>query len=137
MKYPGIALIILYFSLSSCKKLVEEQQRDVLLEIMTQGQWSVESFIEGADSTTAQFTGYKFQFLSEGLVYGIHDGDSIPGVWHGDLENYSIQSEFPGAGDPLKKLNGTWKIKDSGIDFVAAEMTDQQGTMILHLRKNL
>lgn len=128
----GTILSVLLFS--SCEKLVEDTKKDLLLDIMTTGQWHVESYMEGANSITEQFDGYQFKFKDDGSVLGTKDLAVTQGTWAGDLTNYSIISNFPTAGDPLKKLNGTWKIKDSDLDYVAAEMKTTQ-FIILHLRK--
>lgn len=121
---------------SSCRKLIEDKQKDLFLSVMTGGQWHVEKYMEGTVTETDIFTGYNFQFREDGTVLGISDSATTPGSWAGDISNYSIKSNFPDAGDPLKKLNGTWKITDSQMDYVRAEMTTVQGKMILQLRKN-
>jgi hypothetical protein len=120
----------------SCKKLVENTQRNALMDVITNGQWHVETFMNGTDSITSEFSGYNFKFNEDGTVVGLKDSINITGSWQGDIANYSIISSFPETAQPLTKLNGTWKIKDSELDYVAAEMTTLQGTMILHLRKN-
>jgi len=136
MKIRFLACLLLATTLlGSCKKLVEETQRSLLMDIITNGQWTVESYLEGTNSVTGQFEGYVFKFNEDGSVIGTIDSVGTAGTWAADPSNYSIMSSFPGSGDPLKKLNGTWKIKDSALDYVAAEMTTVNGKMILHLRK--
>jgi hypothetical protein len=129
-------IVFILFSFSSCKKLIEDKQKDALLELITSGQWHVESFTEGTSSITTEFQGYNFQFTEDGSVYGNLGTQIIPGTWSGDISNYSISSNFPDAPDPVKKLNGTWRITDSAVDFVVAEMQNVQGITVLHLRKN-
>lgn len=137
MKNRGFYLFMLtVLVFASCEKLVEDKQRDALEQLITNGQWHVESYLEGTNQVTQEFEGFNFQFTVEGTVYGHKDSSVVAGSWSGDIENYSITSNFPNAENPLKRLNGTWKIKDSSLDYVAAEMITQQGTMILHLRKN-
>jgi hypothetical protein len=131
-----IISMFLFTLLGSCKKIIEDKQRTELVSIITSGQWHIESFTEGTNITTAQFQGYNFQFTENGAVYGSKDTLVVTGNWTGDLTNYSISSNFPDADEPLKKLNGTWKIKDSSNSYVAAEMKTSQGIVILHLRKN-
>lgn len=123
------------FSLSSCKKLVEDQKRDALIKAIITGQWRVESYTEGTTAVTAQFEGYQFQFNENGSVAGITGSQTTMGTWAGDIQNYSIMSDFPGAVDPIRKLNGTWKITDSEWNSVVAEMNTPNQKMILRLRK--
>jgi hypothetical protein len=135
--YFKFFLLILCVSLeSSCKKLVEDKKRDLLVEAMTKGSWHVETFQEGPAPITNEFTGYNFQFHSNGAVEGITDSLVSEGTWTSDVQNYSITSNFPLATGPLKKLNGTWKITDTKADYVAAEMNNAQVKNLLHLRKN-
>lgn len=139
MKKPlRICLILTLLALTggSCKKLVEDQKRDQLVQAMTAGTWHVETYQEGSATITDQFSGYDFQFYENGTVSSMKDSAQQEGKWIGDVQNLSITSTFPGAEDPLRKLNGTWKITKTGDDYVAAEMNTDQGKNILHLRKN-
>ncbi len=139
MKKPvHIFLILVTFAIAgaSCKKLVEDKRRDLLVQAMTAGLWHVETYQEGSTTITDEFAGYNFQFFENGTVTGVKDSKVQDGTWVGDLQNLSITSDFPSAGNPLNKLNGTWKIIDSAPDYVAAEMSTPNGKAILHLRKN-
>ena len=136
-KILAFLLSITVFFSGSCKKLVEDQKRDLLLQAMTDGQWHIETFQEGSASITEQFDGYMFQFRANGTVAGIrNDVPEVDGTWVSDIQNLSIISNFPSATDPLKKLNATWRITDTKADYVAAETSGSEGKNILHLRKN-
>jgi hypothetical protein len=126
--------LILFSTFISCKKLVEETQKNAFLSAMTDGQWRVDTYMEGTISITDQFNGYQFQFKDDGTVIGTQNSQDIEGTWIGDISNYAINSNFPEI-DPLKKLNGTWKITSAQTDFVNAEMTTQEGKKILRLKK--
>ena len=140
MKKPvHIFLLLISFivAFSSCKKLVEDKKRDLLVQAMTDGEWHIETFQEGSVVITDQFTGFNFKFHEDGTVTSSRDSVLQEGTWSSDLQNYSIMSDFPGAAYPLNKLNGTWKITDTQSDYVVAEMSNDQVKNILHLRKNL
>lgn len=122
--------------LGSCKKLVEDRKRDLLVQAMANGQWHIETFQEGSATITDQFAGYNFEFHDNGTISAIKATIYTAGTWSSDLQNYSITSDFPSAPDPLKKLNGTWRITDSQTGFVVAELSVSQNKTILHLRKN-
>lgn len=135
-KHPLIILLTACISLCSCKKMIEEKQKNAFLEIMTSGYWHVESYNEGTINITEMFSGYNFKFEEDGTVTGINGNTTAAGTWIGDIENYTISSNFPAADDPLKRLNGMWKITNTHIDFVRAEMTTDRGKMLLQLRKS-
>ncbi len=117
----------------ACEKMVEGRRQDIAVLLITSGQWQVENYLEGSAPITHLFEGYRFQFREDGTLSGYKDSLEVRGTWKGDLTNYSITSVFPTAGDPLKKLNGTWKIKDSGMDFVKAELQTAGATNFLQL----
>ena len=102
---------------------------------MTNGHWRVESYSEGTINITELFNGYDFKFETDGTVTGANGRVTSKGTWAGDIENYTISSNFPGAEDPLKKLNGMWKITNTKLDFVNAEMNTNSGKMVLQLKK--
>ncbi len=93
------------------------------MNIITNGVWYVQSFTENGTDSTASFTGYVFQFKQDGTVTGTFDTTSTSGTWVPDVNNYTITSNFPSAGDPLMKLNGVWKITNTAINYVVANAT--------------
>jgi hypothetical protein len=126
--------IALLFSMS-CKKAIEKKAQDMVMDAMTNGEWIVEQYMEGSNNISSQFLNYYFKFNSNGTVTGTINSTSTEGTWTGNATDYTITSDFPSAGDPLKKLNGVWKIKDSYWDYVKAEMPTSGGTNVLTLRK--
>ena len=128
-------LLICVCSLS-CKKAIENKQREILIDAITNVQWQVHQYIENTVDITNQFYGYSFQFEENGAVHALYIGSVFAdGIWTGDVNNYTITAQFPTATDPLKKLNGTWKLTDSYWDYVEAEMNTAGGKNILHLIK--
>lgn len=131
---PVLTFIILTSSLS-CKKLVENKQRNAIIEAMTTGVWLVEQYFEDSVNITSEFQNYEFQFYENGTVKGTLGTEVANGTWVADTEVYSITSEFPAATNPVARLNYTWLIKDTEWDYVNAETTTPTGKNILHLRK--
>lgn len=131
-----ITFIFFCFSLLSCKKAIENKQRDMLIDAITNGEWKVHQYVEASIDITNQFYGYTFKFEEQGTVQARYVGSPIAdGTWVGDVNNYTINSNFPSATDPITKLNGLWKLTDSYWDYVEAEMVTPAGKNILHLIK--
>lgn len=130
-----VVVAITLATLMSCKKIIEEKQKDLFIAAMTDGEWYVESYIEGTIAVTDQFTGYSFKFNDDGTVTGINGRDKVYGTWVGDIANYSINSNFPSAENPISKLNGSWKITNTKTGFVHAEMAIGSDKNILQLKK--
>ena len=128
-----LAVVVLLFA--SCKKAIEDQQRKAVMSFITNGNWVVTSYLVDTAAITSQFDGYTFKFEESGKVTGNNGLTTEIGTWVGEVSDYSITSEFPSSGDPLKKLNGHWVIKDSGLTFVKADLKTDSATMHLHLTK--
>ncbi len=134
---PFLALLLAVFTISSCKKAIEKQAQNAIIQAMTSGHWYVEQYKDNTTDVTGDFFGYEFQFYENGSVDGLQ-GTVVKssGTWSADISNYTITSAFPpAAGDTLKRLNYTWKITDSYTDYVVASTTTATGQNILHLRK--
>jgi len=139
--WPGrrwhlIALSSLLLLNFSCKKAIEEKQRNIIIDAMTNGRWYVQQYKTNTVDITGDFFGYEFQFYEDGRVDGIKNSSSTPGSWSTDISNYTITASFgTTANDTLQRLNYTWKITDSYLDYVEAKTTTATGENILHLRK--
>jgi hypothetical protein len=128
-----MAITIISFS---CKKAIEQKQKDIIVQAMTTGHWYVEQYLDTTTDVTGDFFGYEFQFYENGTVDGIINTSTKKGTWSSDITKYTITAAFPpSAGDTLKRLNYTWKITDSYLDYVKAKTTTVNGDNILHLRK--
>ena len=126
--------LALFISMS-CKKAIEKKAQDMIMDAITNGEWIVEQYFEGGNNMSGQFLNYTFRFYENGTLTGTMSNTVTNGTWAPNTTEYTITSEFPTAADPLKKLNGLWKIKDSYWDFVKAERATSNGTDILMLRK--
>lgn len=119
----------------SCKKAIEKKAANMIMEAITNGEWIVEQYFEGSNNLSNQFQNYYFKFNTNGTLTGSTDSSVTNGTWTPNVSDYTITSDFPTAVDPLIKLNGVWKLKDSDWDYVKAEMATSGGTKVLILRK--
>ena len=121
--YP-LAILASLMLFCSCKKFIEQQQKNAVLSIMTNGYWYVSGYKQNDSDLTASFSGYLFKFDENNTVTGKKGNVSAAGQWTANVANRTIFANFPGAGDPLVLLNATWTIKDSYTDSVSARMND-------------
>lgn len=120
---------------ASCQKLIDKKKEQIVLDIMTSGEWYVEQYFENTTDITGDFLNYQFRFKGDRTVTGARGAELYDGTWTENVSTVSITAQFPTAPDPVKKLNGTWKIKDSAPDFVKAELATPAGKNMLRLRK--
>ncbi|MES1219596.1 MAG: hypothetical protein ABUT20_29115 [Bacteroidota bacterium] len=120
----------------SCKKAIEQQQENIIIDAVTSGRWYVQLYTQNASDITGSFANYEFQFYKNGTVDGITSIITKTGTWTTDISNYTITANFPAnSSDTLKLLNYTWKITDSYLNYVEAKTTTGNGDNILHLRQ--
>jgi hypothetical protein len=118
---PFILILIFFFS---CKKFIQQQEENAVIKIMTNGVWYVQTYNQNDTSIAALFAGYTFQFEADGTVLAIKDSATVAtGTWVGNVDNETINSNFPGAAIPLDQLNSLWKITDSSPTSVVANTT--------------
>jgi hypothetical protein len=140
MKRPPLYIPLFLFLLiisCSCKKYIEQQEQNAIVDLVTKGQWRVTGYIDHqTDTLTNDFAGYLFQFNKDGTVYGVKFGQQTNGTWSANVSDKSITSNFPSATYPISLLNHTWKITDSYTDSVAAKTPVDTSFNILNLHKN-
>ncbi len=130
-------LLLLLFAPISCKKYIQQQEQNALVKLVTNGTWRVTGYIDHMTTNlTDSFSGYHFQFISNGIVYGELNGQKTYGSWSADVAGKTIMSYFPGSAFPVNLLNHTWKITDSYADSVAAKTPVDSSFNILNLHKN-
>lgn len=140
MKQSTLYFILFLFFITitnSCKKFVEQQEKNAIVDLVTKGQWRVTGYIDHqTDTLTKDFAGYLFQFNENGTVYGVLFGQQTNGTWSVNVSAKSITSNFPTATYPITLLNHTWTITDSYTDSVAARTPADSSFNILNLHKN-
>jgi hypothetical protein len=119
----------------SCKKLVEKKKEDLVMQAITDGRWFVKEYKAASLYVTAEFDGYEFQFYSDGKVDGFLNTAVTNGTWTGDVNQMTITSNFGSAGQPLSRLDGTWKITDNSYTDVLAYNVNGVDTNFLELQK--
>ena len=136
---PIIVLLLLLFAIPfSCKKYIEQQEQNAIVNLVTTGTWRITGYMDHQlVNLTNSFSGYAFQFNKDGTVYGTWNGIQTNGTWSANVNAKSITSDFPTAVYPYTLLNYTWTITDSYTDSVAARTpVDSSSYNILNLRKN-
>jgi hypothetical protein len=122
--------------LSGCKKTIEKIQENAIISAMTDGQWSITSFVENGSDITTDFTGYKFQYYSNKTVDAIKNGSvEKTGTWDGDPVSMMTWANFAGVTAPLSLINGSWHIDDNSWTFVIATQTAGSTTKTMRLDK--
>lgn len=136
--YYGL-LLLFVFSLGGlqCKKVKEDLGKRFIINAMTSGLWIVQVFTDENVDITTDFGDYEFQFKEDGKVFAIKTATTqqVEGTWEGNVDDLTIFSNFPGAGEPLLRLNDTWKITNNTTRLVEAKPFNTSRTAYLKLVK--
>lgn len=129
--------IILILALAfGCKKQIEEQQQNIIIQAMTTGEWKVTSYIKGGTDVTSDFSAYKFRFKTDFTVDAVNNTTvEKTGNWNADANARTITSEFTNATNPLILLNGVWNISNNSWTWVEAYQNNGTETRTLRLDK--
>lgn len=129
-------LAVALFSFTACKKKVENVKEDLLLKLIVSGQWAVTKYTADTSNVTADFSPYRFQFKKDFTVDALNKGAvENTGTWNGSITTKTITSNFPNPNPTLLRLNGTWLVTDSGLDYVESTQTVNGKHCFLRLDK--
>ena len=126
--------LLLFLITLGCNK--EEIAKTAVISAMTNGQWKVVDFHDGATDLISDFQGYEFKFNTNFTVNAVKNGTvENTGTWNADADARTITSTFSSASEALTLLNGTWKISDNSWSFVEANLTVNGSLRKLRLEK--
>lgn len=131
-----LLLLILVFSLTTCKKAVQRSAEDAIVVAMVNGQWAITNFVQNGTNHTADFNNYKFQYYSNKTVDAIKNGTiEQTGNWDGNAATMTTSANFPVATTPLNLINGDWHIDNNSWTFVIASQINSTETKTMRLDK--
>ncbi|MDC7996036.1 hypothetical protein [Altibacter sp. HG106] len=76
---------------TSCDSGPDPQE---LRNILTQGTWFVEQYLDDGDDETNVFSGYDFAFQSDGSVNANNGSENVPGIWAVGIAGEELSFEF-------------------------------------------
>jgi hypothetical protein len=122
--------------LTSCKKAIEEAKEDLVIKAMTDGQWTITSFLLNGSNITPDFSTYRFKYYSNKTVDAINNGVvEKTGTWDGNATNMTTSANFTAPAYPLNLINGNWQIIRNGWTYVEASQTVGSDTKFMRLDK--
>ena len=122
----SIPFSILLITGCDCNKPPLPVVEDALVQIMTDGEWSITNFSEGTSSYTQEYAGWRFKFYSTPTktVDAKLNGSLVyTGTWDGSVNTMTFTANFPAATTPVNRIIGTWNVSATGSRVVDATMT--------------
>ncbi|MCW3103028.1 MAG: hypothetical protein JWO09_1468 [Bacteroidetes bacterium] len=108
----------------SCTK---EKQEDIAYNLATsyinKGKWKVGRFEEDGKDETGHFSGYVFQFNTDGTVTATNGNNAVKGTWATNSDGSKTKMNINFATAPLNELNDDWVIKSGGTGSIQLQHT--------------
>jgi hypothetical protein len=130
-----IASVFLGATLFSCKKTIDKQKEDYVMNVLTNGRWYLENYTENYLDYTFDFMEFEFQFYENGKLDAITTSSTIPGTWIGDVNNLTVPVNFPGTTTQLVRLNHVWQFLGANVGLVFAETVTSTQKISIRFKK--
>ena len=124
MKKIAIAISTIILMSASCKDDPPLVPKDLLEQILTDGEWSVTDYkLNGVDKTP-DFAGWRFKYYTSKVVEAKFNTNVMnSGTWEGNQSTMNFSANFPSPAHPVTLVNGTWHVDQPGTRIVIASQT--------------
>jgi hypothetical protein len=124
------------FQLTSCSAFVEQDitQQNNVSDVITQGEWKVNQYINNNSDETSVFAGYAFTFNSNGTLIAKNNGVEVSGRWFEDKLSKQVIIQFVNNND-LEKISESWVVNSKQLSLVNLTLNDTPGKL-LKIAKN-
>ena len=119
---------------ASCKREIPAVPEDLLVKVLTEGEWSVTEYkINGVDKTP-DFAGWRVKFYSTKTADAkFNTTVRSSGTWDASQTSQTFTINFPTAGQPMSLSNGTWHVDQPGTRVVVSSQTVGTDVKIMKL----
>lgn len=121
-----IAVFVFAFTtlITSCKKddNSSSNTNSNLSSTIQQGTWKVTSYIDSGTDETNHYTGYVFQFNTNGTVVASKTGSTVNGSWSKGTDDSQAKLILDfGATAPFDELNDDWNVIEQSSSIIKLE----------------
>jgi hypothetical protein len=118
--------IILIATASSCNKSNDStsstNQVTVLTQTAQQGKWKVTYYNDNGTVKTSTYSGYEFQFNSNGTVTATKAATTVSGTWHSGTDDSKLKLYLDfGIVNPFQELNDDWHVTQQSSTIITLE----------------
>lgn len=116
--------VILCVGVLSCKKSDSSTALTVaaLSSNVKVGMWKITLYSDSGSDETIDFTGFEFQFNSDGTTTATMTGTTASGTWSDDMDDSQLKLILNyGTGIPFEKLNDDWHVISQSSSTIKLE----------------
>jgi hypothetical protein len=96
----------------SCSEEVDIANPNTVTDIVTQGKWKVDVYMDVNQDQTNDFAGYSFTFERNGTLIADCNGTNCSGTWTEDKVARKITLSFNNATPVLERINNQWSVAE-------------------------
>jgi hypothetical protein len=114
-----IAPILGAFAFASCSQTEQDISNfNTVTEVVTQGKWKVDIYLDANMDQTNDFAGYSFTFGKSGSVTATNGSSTFAGTWTENQTDRKLHINFNTSNAVLDKINDTWNIVEINYRFI-------------------
>ncbi|WP_143019317.1 hypothetical protein [Salinimicrobium catena] len=105
----------------------DDDDEDVLLDFLTQGNWTIEEYTTENGEFTEEYNGYTFSFNSNMDVKASNDETTVSGKWNiesRDTNKLFLVLDFATSA-PFEALNQKWEVTEIEVDNLELEIESE------------
>ena len=140
IKQATLLLLISMFFSVGCKKddNSSSNSTSVLNNTIQQGAWRITYFNDSDNDQTNHYTGYTFQFISNGTVTATNNGSNLSGTWSNGNDDSTAKLVLNFSVNPFAELNDDWHVTQQTSTIIKLEHVSggNGGTDYLTFEKN-
>lgn len=106
----SIITALMLTSITSCKKENNSTSTSVLNSNVQQGSWRITYYNDSGNDETNHYTGYTFQFNSDGTVTATKAGSTVTGTWSSGNDDSTLKLILSFTAVPFNELNDDWHV---------------------------
>lgn len=129
------AAILLIATVSSCTKSDDTNTNSVanqvaaLSQTAQVGKWRVTYYLDNGTVETSTYSGYEFQFNSNGSVTATKAATTVSGTWRSGNDDSKVKLYLDfGTTNPFQELNDDWHVtQQSSVKIVMEDVSGGGG----------
>lgn len=127
-----LSISVTMILLQSCRGTIEQDitQHNNVSDIITQGEWKVNQYINNNLDETNVFAGYTFQFNSNGTLIARNNVGVVNGRWFEDKIMKQVTIQFVSNND-LEKINDSWIVNNKQLSSVNLTVSNTPSKLLI------
>ncbi len=137
-RISALILMVIGTISTSCSSNDDNQAAPSVSSSISQGTWKITYFVDSGTDETGNFSGYAFQFNSNGTVSATRGGTTVNGTWSDGNDNSRSKLVLNFGSTPeFDELNEDWDVTMQNSTVIKLQHVSggNGGTDILYFEK--